>query len=761
MNGFAQLIVRHPLPIRVGLGVLTLCAALAGTRLRFDFSPQTVYEGQTEIVAFSEQHKALFGHEDAVIIVVIEATGQTDVLNHSALQWQRQLAKSLSEVSEVVRVDCLAALKVSQRSGLSVRMASLLPERELTADDADRAREWANGYPLLDGVLLSADRQLATIVVEFDPKARAMADTRRVVEAVRAAVAKHPPPDGYQTRLTGISVLRVDVVESLQADQMVMFPLCGSMFLLVVIVMFRNLRITLFALAAVFTGVVWTFGIVAMLGQSFNLLSNVVPTLTLVIGAANVVHIVSRFIDELRHHGSDHGSAAIATMREMTTTCLLTFATTAIGFGSLWLSRSVILQQFAVQASLGLVCQYFSIMLILGGALAGSGNLSASLKGQRATSGLIRRLSHVVSGNAKGVMAASLAIVVACGVLARGLSVNSFLYETYDPSHPTMQTIQVLDEKLAGLAPIEVQLTAESEDDLYRRDVFDSILALQQEMLTSDDVRFARSYVDLHTATLRGLPVTDARIRSARTKIQRASNVIRRAAFVADDDKTARILFRIRDIGSMKMNELIAKLDSRLEQMFPRSGPITATVTGDAFLHARCMDRFVRDLFYSLLTASIAIFAVIALLFRSLRVGLLSAIPNLTPLAVTLGYLALRGYPLTAGTVIVFAIALGIAVDDTIHFLSRFREERRKHATPDAIEAVFFSSGRAIVLTTILIISGLSVLLLSAFVPTRQFAELTSVTMGAALLGDLLLLPACLLLFDRSGNKNSSAVAEL
>ena len=140
----------------------------------------------------------------------------------------------------------------------------------------------------------------------------------------------------------------------------------------------------------------------------------------------------------------------------------------------------------------------------------------------------------------------------------------------------------------------------------------------------------------------------------------------------------------------------------------------------------------------------------IALLFRSARLGLISMIPNLTPLAITLGYVAWRGYPLSAQNVIVFAIGLGVAVDNTIHFLARFREEAKSgDPLPRAIQRAFQGSGRAIVLTSLLIILGLAVLHTSDFLPTRRFAELTSVTMAAALLGDLCLLPACLALFGR------------
>ena len=157
-----------------------------------------------------------------------------------------------------------------------------------------------------------------------------------------------------------------------------------------------------------------------------------------------------------------------------------------------------------------------------------------------------------------------------------------------------------------------------------------------------------------------------------------------------------------------------------------------------------------RDLFYSLIAASGIIFVLIGLLFRSVRTGLISAIPNLFPLTMTLGYMYLCGYELTAGNVIVFAISLGIAVDDTIHFLARYREESKRGTDQVAIvTSSLRSSGRAIILTSCLVISGLSVLVFSEFLPTRRFAELTAITMCAALPGDVILLPAMLSLLRR------------
>src|SRR5262249_39720131 len=180
---------------------------------------------------------------------------------------------------------------------------------------------------------------------------------------------------------------------------------------------------------------------------------------------------------------------------------------------------------------------------------------------------------------------------------------------------------------------------------------------------------------------------------------------------------------------------------------FPPGGSIEARLTGEAYVNAFALTTLIGDLFYSLLTASLVIFTLIALEFRSLRAGLIAALPNLTPLLVTLGYMGLRGYDMNVANVIVFTICLGLADNNTIHFLYRFREELHTgHDVPHTIQQTFHGTERTIVATNLLLLAGMSILLFSSFVPTRRFAELTCVTIIGNLLGILLLLPTCLIL---------------
>ncbi|MFM8224207.1 MAG: MMPL family transporter, partial [Planctomycetaceae bacterium] len=238
--------------------------------------------------------------------------------------------------------------------------------------------------------------------------------------------------------------------------------------------------------------------------------------------------------------------------------------------------------------------------------------------------------------------------------------------------------------------------------------------------------------------------------------------------YLSPDGTRARVRLRIAEIGSQQTLLLIGQLERVLREQFPAGSGIEARLTGEAYVSALALTTLIRDLFFSLLTASLVIFSLIALEFRSVRAGLIAALPNLTPLAITMGYMGFRGYDMNVGNVIVFTVCLGLADDNTIHFLYRFREElRRGHAVPDAIQRAFLGTGRAIVATSLLLLAGLAALRMSNFVPTQRFAELTSVTILGNLLGVLLLLPALLkLVWPESeprtspGNAGSHTAAE-
>jgi len=768
---FAQLadwLLRFRWIILLAVGVTTAVAAAFAMRIDFDFTPQAVFAGNDDLLAYSEQFKRTFGYEDATLIVVVQATGDRDVLDGAALTWQAEVSRQLSGLPHVRRVESVATVEVAHRRFWRRPWITTKPLiNELPVDEASEARIRAglSRIGLLDDALLSRNRRIAAIVVLIDPEVRSIDGTREVVEAVESVFENHPPPPGFALHQTGLPAIRVDIVNRLRANQDFFIPISGAFFAVVLTLLFRRISGTLLPLLAVGVGITFLLAVLVVAGWPLNIITNILPTLLLIIGLSNCVHVVSRYGEECERLGGDRHLAAKRTLTHMAVACLLTYLTTAIGFSSLLAARSDALNAFGWQAALGMGFLYLSTILVLATLLPSfrppaHGKISSASMFSLTRS--VAALGSAVARRPVWTLSASGLLVAASLWAARDVSINSYMLEVYDRNDETMRSMKLVEEELGGFLPLEVSLTADEPGRFLEPDVYRKVAAAQSFAAEQEGVISGRSYVDIFQevyAHARGrmdlreeLPAADdsgeRRIARMEMMVHRVNDAVGYRAFMTRDGTRARILLRVGDLGSRQTLALIDRLETRFAELFPPEVGIEVALTGDAYVSAKAMDGFVRDLFFSLLAASMVIFAAIAVLFRSLRVGLIASLPNLTPLVITLGYMGLRGYEMNAANVIVFAISLGIAVDDTIHFLSRFYEEwQHDNDVHAAIVRSFQGTGRAIVLTSMLIIGGLAILLTSDFIPTRRFAELTGVTMIAALVGDLLLLPACIVLF--------------
>lgn len=770
---FAELLARRRSWVGLALAVVTAAAALWAVRLDFDFSPRIMFAGHGDMYEFSEELKRRFGYEDALVLVALEATGPADALAPAALDWQHRLSERFGRVPHVERVLSLANLELPRARFLGRSRVVLVPLVERWPADAEtaaRVREILAQSPLVNQTLVSVDRRATVLACWIDPRERSIARLRRVMSDLRNAIEAEPLPPDYRLHVQGLPAVRTEVVEHLMRDQRRLVPLVAVLFFGLLAWLYRSPVTALGPLAAAGVGLVWTLAWLVAAGQTLNIVSNVLPVLLFIIGVSNCVHVVGRYGEEAQAApDGDRRRAARETIRHMTLPCLLTFLTTAIGFGSLYWADSPGLQAFGWQAALGMGLLYVSTILVLGVILPALtppgpldrvcppfGWLTAALA--RAT---LRPRAFVVASFA--VTAVVMALAVYEG---RQVPLNSRLFETYEDGHPTLVSLAFVEEQLGGFIPLEVSLSTAEPRRWTDPEVFVNLAEFQRFASQQPEVLLARSYLDvleaIHARARPGTPTLASAGEPAELAASRARRAARLAepmadavgyrAFLTADGRHARLLLRVRDAGTRRTLELCQRLESELNRRFPPEAGIAWRLSGDAYLNARAMDGFVRDMLSSLVGAAVIIFGVIGLLFRSARLGLIAVIPNVSPLVLTFGYLGWRGYDLNVANVIVFAISLGVAVDDTIHFLSRFVEERAAgHEVGPAIRLVLTSAGETMILTTVLIVTGLSVFFVSDFLPTRRFAELTAVTMAAALAGDLGLLPACLLAFAARG----------
>jgi len=761
-----------PTPIGPGprlavLAALLLLSGVAAYVLRgvtFDFNPQQVYKSDSEAYRFMQAHDRLFGRDDNVVILLVHGQPAD---TPEVLGYLREAAAALASVDGVVRVDGLPSARLLSEQDGALAAIEVMPAGEITEETRARVRETARD-PLLGGVIVAQDLSAAALFAALEPGLYDLKQLQPVIEQLEVACGKLQPPPGVQGRLAGIPFVRVDAVRDLVRDQLRFLPLTALVYLVILIAMFRWLWGVVLPIAAVGISILWSMAAIVALGQPINIVNNVLPTLLFVIGTSDSIHLLSRYREELAL-GKHRDEALRIMFRRLVFACLLTSVTTAVGIASLVVARTPVLRNFGMLGAIGVLLAYIStlsvIPAVLGLVKAPPVQLKRPGAGDRIDRILASAAIYIVN-RPRRVIAGALIATAVCGALSLGLQVDSYLMAVYPASHPNQQTNVLVEQSFGGVMPVDVVLMSKEDVDLRRdADLLRRTAELQHFLEAQPGIGRTISLVDLLAAIYRtvaaekldrddtrALPLDDTTVAQLLLVSELSGPEVEGQfdRFVAEDGRRLRIMGRASDMGASRINALMARTRAEVEKIFYGRDDVQIEFTGDGVVGSASIDRFVSDLATSVFTAGFIIMITIGLLFRSLRIGLISMLPSATPLLATLAMMAVTGIYLDVTSIIVFAMALGLAVDHAIHILARYREERISGAgCKAAVVRAYRGSGRAVILAALLLLVGFCVLFTSSFMPTRRIGLLTSVSVLGTLIGVLMLLPALLVVFDR------------
>lgn len=761
----AGTILQRRVLVLVALFLTLLVAVPWATKITFDFSPEALL-GKDDS-EFARRTHEMFGSERRFIVLALAATGDEDIFAPEALKWQYDVTRALVDEPRIRKARGLATIRVPNKVAFfdGKKYNWLFETRDHDAESASRLRDSVTSVDQFMGTVVSEDMRLTAMAAFLHDEDNKIDELAEVVDVIEGILRDHPCPDGFETHLSGLAYVRVSIIGLLKSDLTFLMPISSVFFGIVLIFLFRCSAAVALPSIALGIGLAWTIGTLAWAQEPINIITNVMPIILMVIGVSNCVHILSRYAEE--NANSDNRSTALKlAMAHMIPACLLTTLTTALGFLSLLFTSSRVLQGFGWQSAMGLAMIYIALVTVFGTlgywfrAPAIFKKEESSLENRFAERVCMTSIKKPWVAILISFLVASVAIVAAIGFPGfDGVQINSFLVETIEEDTPAVASLNLIEKKLGGFIQAEVILQTDDPELLTRTDTLNRVRGIAEKFERYEEVSHVTSWASIFELAdgfavgekvfAKGEDVQDSvynvrRIDQIRYGLQKKRGSSGLNQYLTRDESMGRVLLSLTDLGSLRGRELIAELELELAKQFPPGCGLTTRLTGQGYHDLHALDGFVSELFLSLVAASLAIFVVLAIFFRSLKFGLISILPNITPLLFTLGYMGLRGYDLNAANVTVFAIGLGIAVDDTIHFLARFHDE---YATDGmlvpAIRRTARGSGRAIMLTTVLIVCGMLLIFLnSSFVPTKRFAELTIVTMMAALLGDLVLLPA-------------------
>lgn len=681
------------------------------------------------------------GGGDCILVATIDPSEDVDFFDAESLRTLRRVLadlESLPQVRSLLWVDNIPEFNLFGLSG------TLLPSENASLRRLATARERVLDNPLAVGQFISSDAKTLLIQINLD-WFYVRTDDDASLALSRAARQSAGSASPIEFMITGRVPLYAMTAKNHVVDS-TKYQLIGySIMVFTALILFRGVAAVIIVAMAPATGVFWTMGMLHFFDLQNNPFNDtIVPVMTALVGLTDAVHLMSE-IRQQHANGHEPREAARRGVARVGLACLLTSVTTAIGFLSLMFAHHEMVQEFGQCCVVGILMTFTSVLTVtpLGCRSPLGRRLHVGI-GDSLIDGQLQRLGPLVRWVVARHRRMALTAIFATAGLALvslQLTPDEKRYSGLSESGEPARALRHLDRSLGGLefGFIQVEWPENQKDTELLAVLADIEARLKREPLIGNPIGLHR--------LVEVLPGEGNAVE--RMSLLELLPASLKRAFYAPEYRQAWIQFRIQDRGIAAYGPTFERIEGSFEELQADHPGFQFHLGGNAASRWRNVYRVVTDLARSLGTASIIIWIVLTIVYRSFRIGLISIVPNVFPLAATAAILVVWGQHLEIVTVCVFTICLGIAVDDTIHFLTRYQEERRAGGDHEAvISRAFAGVGSALLVTTLVLVTGMGSAILGDSRDARMFGIMGCITLATALFADIAFLPALLRRFD-------------
>lgn len=573
-------------------------------------------------------------------------------------------------------------------------------------------------------------------------------ESKELIEAMNNLVSKYPFEEYHYL---GPSYFQKEMVEMQMREVIVSSIVSGILVFIVMFWLFRKPWGVAVSISSIGIGLLLFMGFMGFAGWELNIMAALYPVLMIIVGTSDVIHIMSKYIDELRK-GKTRKAAITITIKEIGLATLLTSITTAVGFATLMTSRISPIKDFGMNAAIGVIIAYITVIFFTSAILSmlKTEQLIKLGRGQAFWERLMQWTYDYTKNNSRTILVGS---VLVLGICVYGISIitTNYRVESNLPiGKKISEDFMYFEEAFAGFRPMEFAVFAQLDFKADDYEVMKEIDKLEQHLHSYPSIKSINSitavYKSIHQMNGQNkkesyrMPDTEAeyvRYKKMADKIPDSNTNI----LISKDQKKARITSRVLDLGADEVRALGDNINLWIEENID-SSIVKFRQTGTGFILDKNAEYVRRNLLEGLGLAIIIVSLLMGLLFRNWKMVLISMVPNFFPLLIAGAILGYLGIELESGIAIIFAVIFGIAVDDSIHFLSKYKLSKEKGLDMEAaLHITFLETGKAICLTSVILFFGFLVMLFSIHPPSVTVGVLISITLLSAVLADLLLLP--------------------
>ncbi|MCD4711631.1 MAG: MMPL family transporter, partial [Bacteroidales bacterium] len=725
--------------------LLTVGFSMSLLKLEIDPDLKNYFPKTMTSMVNTEKIEEVFGNQD-MIMMIFEAE---DILTEATLNRVKAIERSIGRMDGIKRTSSLfGSNHIYGEEGVMYVEPTVLriPRNKTQREDL---RQTIEGNDLVYNVMVSDNFKATALVITLEEDA----DEDAVFKGIHAVIQEHPGNE--KIHFGGLPYLRQAIDKDIKRDGLILIPIALVMMLIFLFLVFREWRGVWLPFLVVVMSALVGLSMIPLLGWKFYIITLLVPILLIAVANDYGIHMIARY-QELNASGSNESmqEKAVRITRDLWKPILLTGLTTIAGISALWAHTMIPARQMALVASIGiLLAIFFSLVLLpaLLSLLPKSRHVpTLSVAGESNRRNLLGRFSFFVVRNQKVIPVAALAATLAISSGFFFLKVDSNEENFFPERHEVKQAAHIINSKFGGSESISVLFAGDMLDpELLQRMEF-----YGEEMEKLDAIDFTMGFSGVVREISKALndpgdPLYD-RIPPTREAVAQYMELYSMNGdpeeleqLVDFNYEHAHLMIRINETTNETVNGIINMLEEVTED-----DPAVEAIGGLGYVRTELANKVLTGTYYSLGIALLIIFILLSIIFRSLKAGLLGIIPLSISVTVLFGLMGLTGIRLDVATALLSSVMIGVGVDYTIHFLWRYREERRlNRPATEAVITTITTTGRGIIFNALSVIVGFVVLIISSFTPIRFFGVLVLVSILSCLVGALVILPAIVLRF--------------
>lgn len=717
---------------------------------------RVVPDEDADFMAYQE-FKSTFGEDGNVMVLGVS---NADFFKLDFFKDWEQLATELKDVEGIDNVVSIFSAKQLVKDKVNKKFLSEdLFTGVSSQEELDSLVDVFRSMPFYERSFYNFESNTTFLAIRINydilSSKRRMGLLKSVFELSDRILEKH----NVEARYSGLPYIRTSVADSVKAEMQFFSILSMIICAGILWLFFRSFISVIFPVAVISIIVVWSLGTLVLFDFTINAVTSLIPPLIIIIGVPNFIYLVNKYHNEYRKHGNKM-RAVHRMIEKIGVVTLMTNATTAIGFLVLAFTNSPVLREFGLVAGINIFATFIvSIIVVpvLFSYLPEPKSKHTNYLERYWMNAIILFITNLVQKRRWLVFASSILILIVSVIGITRLKAVGFVLDDMPKEKKVYKDLKFFEENFGGVLPFEIVVNTNKDKGINDLDLLKQIATFQDTLKALENLSRAYSVADLIKFSRQtyyngnpdryGIPSRRERnfmlpyLENSEGQDQLVNNLVDSA------QRLTRISSNIADIGSVKSKALLERLKAVAAETFDED--VDVNFTGVSLLFVKNNEYLIRSLLYSLGLAFLIISILMGLLFKKVRMIVVSLLPNFIPLLATAGIMGFAGIPLKPSTVLVFSIAFGISIDDALHFLAKYRQELMQHNwnITKTIGVALRETGTSMVYTSIVLFAGFSIFTLSDFGGTSALGFLTSITLLIAMITNLVLLPSLILSF--------------